>query len=104
MYFSSGDNKRFKEERQLRERTVGMPEARFDLQGVTPLFLAGANQQEYELEGNDKRPEQPTHAWGIAPELRSSSFRGVMRYWVRTAVTRLADIRSIGLEKVRDLE
>src|SRR5260370_41410562 len=97
MYFSSGDNKRFKEERQLRERTVGMPEARFDLQVVTPVFLAGANQKGYELEGNDKRPEQPTHAWGIAPELRSSSFRAVMRYWLGTPFTGLAALRSIGL-------
>src|SRR6266851_1615434 len=104
MYFSSGDNERFKEERQLRERTVGMPKATFDLQVVTPLFLAGANQREYELEGNDKRPEQPTHAWGIVPELRSSSFRGLMRYWLRTAVAGVKSAQSIGLEQVRDIE
>lgn len=81
-----------------------MPEVTFDLQVVTPLFLAGANQQKFELERNDKKPEQSTHAWGIAPEFRSPPFRGLMRYWLRTAVAGLATTQPIGLEVVRDFE
>ena len=77
-----------------------MPEAIFDLQVVTPLFLAGANQQEYELERNNKKPEQPIRALGIAPEFRPPSFRGLMRYWLRTAVAGLANAQPIELEDV----
>src|SRR5579859_6140980 len=81
-----------------------MPEVTFDLQVVTPLFIAGANQQKYELERNDKKPEKPVHAWGIAPEFRSPPFRGLLRYWLRTAVSGLANAQPIGLENVRDFE
>ena len=42
-----------------------MQEVIFDLQTITPLFLAGADQQ--------------------AAELRAPSFRGVMRYWLSGA-------------------
>ncbi len=43
-----------------------MQEVTFDLQTITPLFLAGADQ--------------------AAAELRAPSFRGVMRYWLRALV------------------
>ena len=57
-----------------------MQEVTFDLQTITPLFLAGADQ--------------------VAAELRAPSFRGVMRYWLRALVGGLVGTDRRGLEEV----
>src|SRR5437660_10544722 len=50
-----------------RERTVGMQEVIFEVETITPLFLAGADQE--------------------TAEIRAPSFRGEMRYWLRALVS-----------------
>ncbi len=59
-----------------------MHEVTFTLETVTPLFLAGANQEE--------------------AELRAPSFRGVLRYWLRALLGGLYG--SNALEKIREQE
>src|SRR6266566_813193 len=67
-----------------RERTVGMQEVTFEVETITPLFLAGADQTK--------------------AELRAPSFRGEMRYWLRALVGGLVGTGPEGLKKVRDVE
>jgi len=38
------------------------------------------------------------------PEIRVSSLRGLMRYWLRAAIGSLADTEKVGLDEVRELE
>lgn len=61
-----------------------MQEVTFDLQTITPLFLAGADQ--------------------TTAELRAPSFRGEMRYWLRALVGGLVGTDHKGLEKVIQAE
>ena len=61
-----------------------MQEVIFDLQTITPLFLAGADQQ--------------------AAELRAPSFRGLMRYWLRASVGGIVGTGPDGRKKVADVE
>ncbi|MFL5658944.1 MAG: type III-B CRISPR module RAMP protein Cmr1 [Ktedonobacteraceae bacterium] len=61
-----------------------MQEVTFTLQTITPLFLAGANQE--------------------AAELRAPSFRGVMRYWLRALVGGLVGADDTGLRQVIEVE
>lgn len=57
-----------------------MQEVIFDVQTITPLFLAGADQE--------------------TAELRAPSFRGAMRYWQRALVGGLVGTDAKGLERV----
>jgi len=61
-----------------------MQEVTFDLQTITPLFLAGADQ--------------------TTAELRSPSFRGEMRYWLRALVGGLVGTNDEGLTRIKDAE
>lgn len=61
-----------------------MQEVTFDVQTITPLFLAGADQ--------------------ATAELRAPSFRGEMRYWLRALVGGLVGTGDDGLKKVREAE
>ena len=80
-----------------------MQEVTFDLQTFTPLFISGANQQEIPIPPEFQRPGEVT-SWESLPEIRSPSFRGVMRYWLRTAVAGLAPTEIVSLEDVRAFE
>lgn len=62
-----------------------MQEATFDLQTVTPLFLAGADQTQAEF-------------------LRAPSLRGAMRYWLRALVGTFYGTDDVGLGNVIDAE
>jgi len=64
----------------IKKGLLGMQEVTFDLQTLTPLFLAGADQ--------------------TAAELRAPSFRGLMRYWQRALVGGLVGTDRKGLEEV----
>lgn len=61
-----------------------MQEVTFTLETVTPLFLAGANQEE--------------------AELRAPSFRGVLRYWLRALLGGIYGTDTDGLKKVWEEE
>ncbi len=61
-----------------------MQEVTFDLQTITPLFLAGADQS--------------------TAELRAPSFRGEMRYWLRALVGGRVGTSGEGLKKVSEVE
>lgn len=61
-----------------------MQEVIFDVETITPLFLAGADQE--------------------TAELRAPSFRGVMRYWLRVLVGGGVGTNANGLENVRKKE
>ena len=57
-----------------------MQEVTFDVQTVTPLFLAGADQ--------------------ATAELRAPSFRGEMRYWLRALVGGLVGLLLYSIPKL----
>ena len=57
-----------------------MQEVTFTLQTITPLFLAGAEQD--------------------SAELRAPSFRGAMRYWLRALVGSKYGTNKEGLKEV----
>ena len=61
-----------------------MQEVTFEVETITPLFLAGADQ--------------------ATAELRAPSFRGEMRYWLRALVGGLVGTGPEGLKTVRDAE
>jgi CRISPR-associated protein Cmr1 len=61
-----------------------MQEAIFTLQTITPLFMAGADQE--------------------TAELRAPSFRGEMRYWLRALVGGLVGTDTEGLKQVVEQE
>jgi len=61
-----------------------MLEVIFDVETITPLFLAGADQE--------------------TAELRAPSFRGVMRYWLRALMGGMVGTDAKGLEGVRKKE
>lgn len=61
-----------------------MQEVIFDLQTVTPLFLAGADQ--------------------ATAEIRASSFRGEMRYWLRALVGGMVGTNDDGLTEIKKSE
>ncbi|HVB61436.1 MAG TPA: type III-B CRISPR module RAMP protein Cmr1, partial [Ktedonobacteraceae bacterium] len=61
-----------------------MQEVIFDVETITPLFLAGADQE--------------------TAELRAPSFRGVMRYWLRALVGGMVGTDAKGLESVKKKE
>src|SRR5438876_480025 len=87
MCLEGGDGKIFGGNSEIfvqRERTVGMQEVTFEVETITPLFLAGADQTK--------------------AELRAPSFRGEMRYWLRALVGGLVGTDQEGLTKVRDAE
>ncbi|HYK85247.1 MAG TPA: type III-B CRISPR module RAMP protein Cmr1, partial [Ktedonobacteraceae bacterium] len=57
-----------------------MQEVTFNVETITPLFLAGADQN--------------------TAELRAPSFRGAMRYWFRALVGGMVGTDPRGLEEV----
>ncbi|MBA2677923.1 MAG: type III-B CRISPR module RAMP protein Cmr1 [Ktedonobacteraceae bacterium] len=61
-----------------------MQEVTFDLQTITPLFMAGADQ--------------------ATAELRAPSFRGEMRYWQRALVGSVVGTTGEGIKQVADCE
>src|SRR6266567_6910588 len=61
-----------------------MQEVTFNLQTLTPLFLAGAEQTE--------------------AELRAPTFRGLMRYWQRALAGGIAGTDTLGLKQVMEAE
>lgn len=61
-----------------------MQEVTFDVETITPLFLAGADQE--------------------TAELRAPSFRGVMRYWLRALVGGVVGTDTSGLDQVKSAE
>ncbi|MBV9228007.1 MAG: type III-B CRISPR module RAMP protein Cmr1 [Chloroflexi bacterium] len=86
-----------------------MQEVIFDLQTITPIFLAGA---EYSLNPirdqrqreRDGRRTFATHGWDLQAEMRPPSLRGLMRYWLRAAVGGLLDTTTVSLDKVIQFE
>jgi CRISPR-associated protein Cmr1 len=66
------------------ERCAWMQGINFNVQTVTPLFMAGADQ--------------------TTAELRVPSFRGEMRYWFRALVAGLVGTDAEGLKRVKELE
>ena len=56
----------------------------FEVETITPMFLAGNDQFWGEVEDNGD--DEPEAAWYIEGELRASSVRGLLRYWQRALV------------------
>ena len=70
-----------------------MQEVTFDLQTITPLFMGGADYQSIPIPPKWQQGKRTyaTQGWDLQAEIRSSSFRGLMRYWLRTAINGLSD-------------
>lgn len=93
-----------------------MQEVTFHLQTITPLFLAGAEYNfDWLPEGRREPPEDrqqgkkrkstfADHGWKLQADIRSPSFRGLMRYWLRAAVGGLIDTMSISLKETIQFE
>ena len=78
-----------------------MQEITFDLQTITPLFLAGANYKSIPIP--PKRQQGSTDGWDLQAEIRPASFRGLMRYWFRAAAGGLVDT-TISIKNVTQFE
>jgi CRISPR-associated protein Cmr1 len=61
-----------------------MEKVTFEVETITPMFLAGNDQFWGEVEDNGD--DEPEGAWYIEGELRASSVRGLLRYWQRALV------------------
>ena len=75
-----------------------MQEVTFDLQTITPLFMAGADYRSIPIPSKRQQGKRTfaTQGWDLQAEIRSSSFRGLMRYWLRTAINGLGgNVRDI---------
>ncbi|HLI05877.1 MAG TPA: type III-B CRISPR module RAMP protein Cmr1 [Ktedonobacteraceae bacterium] len=93
-----------------------MQEVTFHLQTITPLFLAGAEYnfdwipehrcqpREDRQQGKKTKSTFADHGWKLQAEIRSPSFRGLMRYWLRAAVGGLIDTMSISLKETIQFE
>jgi CRISPR-associated protein Cmr1 len=70
-----------------------MQEVTFTLQTITPMFLAGADYKSISIPPKRQQGKRTyaTQGWDLQAEIRSSSFRGLMRYWQRTAINGLGD-------------
>jgi CRISPR-associated protein Cmr1 len=81
-----------------------MQEVTFTLQTITPLFLAGNDQQEIEIPFKYRREnpysQEVKFAWEYKAELRPPSFRGSMRYWQRAIVGGIVGTDDDGLAYV----
>lgn len=78
-----------------------MNEAIFELETITPLFMAGADQREVPIPSN---PEGVKFAWEYIAELRPPAFRGFMRYWLRAIIGGIVGTDEIGLIDVANAE
>src|SRR5216683_4140152 len=47
-----------------------MQEVTFEVETITPLFLAGADQREVEVPLRSQKPGEATYAWEYVPEIR----------------------------------
>ncbi len=61
-----------------------MEKVTFEVETITPMFLAGNDQFWGEVEDNGD--DEPEEAWYIEGELRAPSVRGLLRYWQRALV------------------
>jgi len=79
-----------------------MQEVTFTLRVLTPLFLAGADCQSIPIPPKKQQGKHSyaTQGWDLQAELRSPSFRGLMRYWLRTAAHGLGSTAEIALKDV----
>jgi CRISPR-associated protein Cmr1 len=83
-----------------------MQEVIFNLQTITPLFMAGTDYKSISIPQN-RRQGKHTYAeegWDLQAEVRPPSFRGLMRYWLRAAFGGLSDITTINLKDVSQFE
>lgn len=84
----------------MKERTSVMQEVTFDLQTITPLFLAGGNYNPTPPQRPQGRERFAAEGKDLQAELRPASFRGLMRYWLRTVTNGL----SVDLNDIVQLE
>src|SRR5439155_19621888 len=76
----------------------------FEVETITPMFLAGNDQKKVKVPGRHQKfnstPPLNTddYSWQKVAELRASSIRGLMRYWQRAIVGSLA---TTNIERMR---
>lgn len=58
----------------------------FEVETITPMFLAGNDQVQREVKQEENGKERIFKAWHINAEIRAASLRGLMRYWERALV------------------
>lgn len=64
-----------------------MEKVTFEVETITPLFLAGNDQIERDVTQKEENDIIKTFKdWHIRAEIRAASFRGLMRYWERALV------------------
>ncbi|HEY4036835.1 MAG TPA: type III-B CRISPR module RAMP protein Cmr1 [Ktedonobacteraceae bacterium] len=83
-----------------------MQEVTFTLQTVTPLFLAGADYNSIHIPEKKQQGRKyfVKDGWDLQPEVRPSSFRGLMRYWLRASISGLAATTDVSLNDVIEFE
>lgn len=86
-----------------------MQEVTFNVETITPLFLAGADYYEAEIPHKYvprgfQLTEKNKYTWQLQAELRPPAFRGLMRYWQRTLIGGIVGTDSQGLTGVREVE
>lgn len=82
----------------------------FEVETITPMFLAGNEQKKVKVPGRNQKfdDEPPTdtddYSWQKVAELRASSIRGLMRYWQRAIVGSLATTNAERMELIKQAE
>lgn len=61
-----------------------MEKVTFEVETITPMFLAGNDQ--FWGDVRNRENGEPPKAWHIRKELRASSIRGLLRYWQRALI------------------
>ena len=82
----------------------------FEVETITPMFLAGNEQEKVRVPGRNQifKDVPPANAdyysWQNVAELRPSSMRGLMRYWQRAIVGSLAATNAERMKLVQEAE
>jgi CRISPR-associated protein Cmr1 len=87
-----------------------MEKVTFEVETITPMFLAGNDQKKVKVPGRHQKfnstPPSNTddYSWQKVVELRASSIRGLMRYWQRAIVGSLATTNTERMRLIKQAE
>jgi CRISPR-associated protein Cmr1 len=87
-----------------------MEKVTFEVETITPMFLAGNDQKKVKVPGRHQKfnsaPPSNTdyYSWQKVAELRASSIRGLMRYWQRAIVGSLASTNAERIRLIKQAE
>ena len=87
-----------------------MEKVTFEVETITPMFLAGNDQKKVKVPGRHQKFDSTSplntddYSWQKVAELRASSIRGLMRYWQRAIVGSLATTNTERMRLIKQAE